>query len=243
MKKGKANSGDLRVVVHRPGVTLFWRLALVVVCFAIWGVGFLVGGWDKRQVPTQLLYEEREHLLAKIIEYRKRIGDLEIQLAQKQVELDIAQVASGKIRDDYRRLYEQLDKLEAEVSNYKRVLKPNAGEQGVIMGLLDLTPAEQPRQVTFSLDFFQSVDRRKISGDVKMQLRGKIGDEIQSWDFAALAVEKPLHFKLGFMHYQTISGTIELPEGVQPIEIVVEAEITAGKQVNLSKVFRWTLED
>lgn len=239
----KAPSGDLKVVVHRPGITLLWRVLLVVVCFAIWGVGFVVGGWEERRVPTQLLYEEREHLLSKIVEYRKRIGDLEIKLAQKEVALDIAKVASEKVREDYRNLYERLDELQEQVTHYQRVLKPNTGEQGIVMGLLEMSAGESDAVYHYSIDFFQAIERRKVSGEVKLTLSGKVGDEVKTWEFEALAAEEPLQLKLGFMHYQTLSGTITLPEGVQPLEVTVNAEITKGKSVTLSKVFAWTLKE
>jgi hypothetical protein len=239
----KAPSGDLKVVVHRPGITLLWRVLLVIVCFAIWGVGFIVGGWEERRVPTQLLYEEREHLLAKIVEYRRRIGDLEIQLSQKDVALEIAKSASDKVRADYRTLYEELDALREQVTQYQRVLTPDAGEQGIVMGLLDMQTAEGENLYRFSIDFFQVVERRKVSGDVHLILSGRLGEEVKNWDFQSLAAEEPLQLKLGFMHYQTLSGIISLPDGVQPLEVTVNAEITKGKSVAISKVFTWTLKE
>lgn len=250
-RKSKQPSGDLRVVVHRPGVTLMWRMLLVVVCFAIWGIGFLVGGWEERRVPTKLLYEEREHLLVKIVEYRKRIGDLEIELAQRDVELDIARASSEKIREDYRTLYEELDQLKAEVVHYQRVLKPNTGDQGIVMGLLGLSPAADTadetqgseRRVEFSLDFFQTVDRLKLTGNVDMILSGRINGEVKTWSFQDLSLKDPLQLNLGFRHYQTLEGIIVLPAGVEPLEVTVNAEITRGKTVSLSKVFAWTLKE
>lgn len=248
--KSKTSNGDLRVVVHRPGVALMWRVLLVIVCFAIWGVGFLVGGWEERRVPTKLLYEEREHLLAKIVEYRNRIGDLEIELAQRDVELDIARASSEKVRDDYRNMYERLDQLQAEVVHYQRVLKPNTGDQGIVMGMLRLDLArnlnesqEKRRLINFSLDFFQTVDRLKLTGDVEMILKGRQGGETKTWNFKDLSAQDPLQLNLGFRHYQTLGGVIELPVGVEPLEVAVNAKITRGKTVSLSKVFAWTLKE
>lgn len=245
-RKSKASNGDLKVIVHRPGVMLLWRFLLVIVCLAIWGVGFLVGGWEERRAPTKLLYEEREHLLAKIVEYRKRIGDFEIELAQKDVELDIAKASSEKVREDYRQLYEQLDEYRAQVAHYQRVLKPNTGDQGIVMGLLALTEVEEgasnSRFVRFSLDFFQTVDRLKLTGSVEMVLSGRLNGEVRTWKFSDLAKE-PLQLNLGFRHYQTLEGVIQLPANVEPMEVTVTAQITRGKTANISKAFAWTLKE
>ncbi|MEC8012383.1 MAG: DUF6776 family protein [Pseudomonadota bacterium] len=242
-RKSKASGGDLKVVVHRPALTFIWRVLLIVVCLGIWGVGYMVGGWQESQAPIKLLYEEREHLLAKIVEYRKRISDLEIELAQKGVELDIAQESNLKVRDDYRRLYEQMDNLEAQVTHYQRVLKPNAGEQGVVLGLLSMQPTESLTEFNYSVDIFQAIDRRRLTGQADIKLRGYVNGEEKTWDFAALAAKEPLQLKLGFVHFQTLAGTIKLPENVKPVEVIVNAEITGGKSVTLSKAFPWTLKE
>ena len=239
----KTPAGDLRVIVHRPGLTLLWRVLLVIVCLAIWCVGYYVGGLDNGAVPTQLLYEEREHLLAKIVEYRKRIGDLEIKIAQKEVEIEIVQTSSEKVRDDYTDLFNQLDELNAKVSNYQRVLKPNAGAQGIVMGLLEIKHGADDGEYTFSLDFFQAIDRRKIAGEVTMQLKGELNGEEKTWDFTSLNTKEPLQLKLGVVHYQTQSGVIVLPKGAKPKEVIVNAEITQGKTVSLSKTFGWSLRE
>lgn len=242
-RKTKTTNGELRLVEHRPGVILLWRVLLVVVCLGIWVVGYFVGSWQTRQAPIKLLYEEREHLLAKIVEYRKRIGDLEIELAKRNVEIDIAQASNVKVREDYRRLYEKLDELDDQITHYQRVLKPNAGEQGVVFGLLNMETTESKDVFSFSLDIYQAIDRKKLSGKVEFALKGIENGKEKTWTFESLAAQQPLQLKLGFVHYQTLAGEIRVPESIKPLEVIVNAEITGGKSVTLTKAFPWTLKE
>lgn len=238
----KTSNGDLQVAKPAQGLLLVWRVLFVIVCLAIWVVGFVVGGWKSQQAPTDLLYEEREHLLAKIVEYRNRIGDLDIERAQQQVALDIAEASSEKVRQEYRLLYKQLDGLQEKLTHYERVLKPNAGEQGIVMGLLEITALDGQSQYQYSIDFFQAVERRKLAGQVQLSLNGELNGQPQTWDFQSLIVQEPLNLKLGFMHYQTLTGVIKLPKGAVPLAVVVSAQISQGKSVRLAKVFDWVVK-
>lgn len=234
------SSGDLKLVVHRPGQVWLWRILLVVVCFLIWLVGFKVGGWEARRVPIDLILKEREHLLVQLVQYRHRIGEMEMQLAQRDIEIDILRNSSQKVREDLERLYEERDQFAAQVTQYQRVLKPESGEQGIVLGLLDLTRLTGERVYQYTFDVFQSIDRRKVLGDVKMTLVGDKDGVQKSWDFESLAFEEPLQLKLGFMNYQTLTGAIQVPEGVEPQAVLVEVTISKGKSVNLSRTYTWT---
>jgi|GEM_PF-1631377 len=243
-------SPDLRVIEHRPKVVFFWRLLLVLVCFALWAVGFFTGQWYLRSAPMELILNEREYLLEQIVSSRKRIVDLEVSLAQRQVEADIAQASTERMRTDYKKMFSSIDELNAQLTRYKKVLKPNAGEQGLVLGVLEVNSIDQNpqnREYNFSIDLFQPVDRLRLGGNISFLMTGiqeSTSEESQdpvekSYSFSEISLSGPLQTKLGFMHYQTIAGDIKLPEGFRPRSVQVVAQFDQGKQVTLNKNFPW----
>lgn len=238
----KGPHAELKVVAHRPRFVLLVRALLVVVCFGLWTVGFFTGQWYMRSPPVTLILKEREHLLSKIVEYRKRVADMEIALAQKKVEVDIASSSSSSLRNDYSKMLEKVDELEEQVAHYQRVLKPNTGEQGLVMGLLDVVLIDD-NLYRFSIDFFQAVDRKKLAGSAKIEIIGMIDGKEERYDFAGLAAKEPLELKLGFIHYQTLEGQISLPDRFEPSQVIVTADFQRGKSVTLRKEFSWTVRE
>ncbi|NKC11312.1 MAG: hypothetical protein GKR94_03610 [Gammaproteobacteria bacterium] len=83
-------------------------------------------------------------------------------------------------------------------------------------------------------------DASKIRGQVKMTVDGVLGTASASVEWDELSAGGlPLDFE--FRHYGRLQGTIRLPEGLEPIRVIVHvrAEEEDGPALRIERVFDW----
>ncbi|MFK7958013.1 MAG: DUF6776 family protein [Lysobacterales bacterium] len=137
-------------------------------------------------------------------------------------------------------LDQQMANQREEVSFYQRLLDAGGSVRGLAVHEFQLAPTTSARVFRYRLVLTQNLKKtRRVEGVVTLSVTGISGDRAARLDASALGVSPPLQaFK--FKYYQLLEGTLSLPEGFSPTEVVVRAEIDESSR-SAQEAFPWRL--
>jgi hypothetical protein len=226
-----------RIVRPRPLLRLLAALLLLVAL----GASFIGGTiFSRRQFQgledrLRAAVGQREALAAELAEAKRR----SIFLERNQ------QIDREANRDAQNRLEAAQDKrlaLEKEVALLKRLIREGGG--GVLqIDDFKLTPAGG-RTYNFSFTLSQLVqDFGESTGTVEIQVIGKQKGKDVTLSLDKLEGSTLTSHTMKFRHFQHFDGEIKLPEGLEPVNLVVEVKPTTKKLIPVAETFPWSVRD
>ena len=229
----------MKVVAHRPlrnAVMLLIGLAVVI------GVGF-AGYWFGRgelgAAATAIIGTTSENASAE-----QRVVELERKLADIQLSQVVDGDASESLRQTIKSLRDELSASQDEVLFYRQLMAPSEAQRGLRVEKLELSPGANPAEVKYRLLLTQVSDKNDwASGTVTVDIVGTSANEQVVLPLTEMTqVESyPLAFK--FRYFQDFTGTLAIPEGLKPEQIVVTAATSGKDGKRVQKTFSWTLEE
>lgn len=133
---------------------------------------------------------------------------------------------------------QQLASQREEVSFYRRLLDAGGSVQGLAVHEFQLAPTSSPRVFSYRLVLTQNLKKtRRVDGTVRLSVNG-ITDhravQLKAADLGQVPAEQAFEFK----YYQLLAGTLSLPEGFAPAEVVVRAEVDNSSR-SAQQAFPW----
>lgn len=237
-------SDRLEVVPYRSaGIkrVLWW--AMIISYFMVGGTAL----WTGFQLGVRHMAFDTQKLIA----LEQANQNLRQQLDVGQAELAKLHQTSGidgktieLLRQDNKAFSEKLEALKEEVSYYKRVVNPGQEAQGLVIGRLNIKASPVPRRYKFNIDVIQVSGRKKVSGQLSLNLSGALNQAPAKLALSDLNEDyKQSGIALSFFNYQAIEGELQLPEAFIPDQVEVITQFTQGKRITLKEVFDWTVQE
>ena len=223
----------MKVVADRP-----MRNAVIAVVVVI--AVFLVGYWLGRQhSPFRSLEGGDDNANA-----AERVVELERKLADVQLGQVVDGDANESLRQTIKSLRDELSAAQDEVMFYRQLMAPSEAQRGLRVEKLELTAGATPAEVKYRLLLTQVTDRADwVNGVVNVDIVGTSGSEQVVLPLTEMSqVESyPLSFK--FRYFQDFTGTLTVPDGMKPEQVVVTATTSGKDGKRVQKTFSWTLEE
>ena len=225
----------MKVVAHRPLRNAVLAVLVLIVAIAIGLFGFWLG---------------RGHLLSPIAgdagheAVARRVVELERQLADVQLSQVVDGDANESLRQTIKSLRDELSASQGEVLFYRQLMAPSEAQRGLRVEKLELTQGAIPTEVHYRLLLTQVSETNDwASGTVTVDLVGTSGSEQVVLPLTEMtSVESyPLSFK--FRYFQDFTGTLAIPDGLKPEQVVVAAATSGKDGKRVQKTFSWTLEE
>jgi hypothetical protein len=223
----------MKVVADRP---MRNAVLAMVAAIAIGVTGYWIG---KDHRPFGSLGDDSDNALA-----AERVVELERKLADVQLSQRVDGDANESLRQTIKSLRDELSASQDEVMFYRQLMAPSEAQRGLRVEKLELTAGAASNEVKYRLLLTQVTDRADwISGNMNVDVVGESSGEQVVLPLTEMThVESyPLSFK--FRYFQDFTGTLVVPDGMKPEQVVVTAATSGKDGKRVQKTFSWTLEE
>lgn len=229
----------MKVVAHRPlrGVLM----ALVAIALAIIS-GLL--GYALGRGQHAYTFNSNDDFESQSTSPSQRVVELERKLADIQLGGVVDGEANESLRQTIKTLRDELSASQDEVLFYRQLMAPSEAERGLRIEKLVLTPGVNPGEVKYRLLLTHVVERSEwTTGSVSVDIVGSSENEQVVLPLTEMTqVESyPLNFR--FRYFQDFTGTLQVPVGLKPEQVVVTAATSGKNPKRVQKTFSWTLEE
>lgn len=203
---------------------------LFAMAFGIWGL------WA-------VFAPQPDNPVAQLETQRGRIAALEQQVANLSRSDQVSREANTKLQGTLAERDEEISGLRADVNFYERFVGATAQRRGLSVHELRLEPqpatentAQTARPWHFTATLTQNLSRGAISqGDLTVSLEGSRDGRLQQLDWNSLRQQPDAPaVDYSFKYFQQVEGDILVPQGLQPVRLVVRLVPRGGKAVEHS---------
>jgi hypothetical protein len=229
----------MKVVAHRPKRNAVLTVIALIVVAGIGLAGYLVGRGHLDAATTAIIGTTSENASAE-----QRVVELERKLADIQLSQVVDGDANESLRQTIKSLRDELSASQEEVLFYRQLMAPSEAQRGLRVEKLELNPSANPTEVKYRLLLTQVSDKNVwASGTVTVDIVGTSANEQVVLPLTEMTqVETyPLAFK--FRYFQDFTGTLVIPEGLKPDQVVVTAATSGKDGKRVQKTFSWALEE
>jgi hypothetical protein len=159
----------------------------------------------------------------------------------KGAEIDAAVLA--QTRSEVAQGRARMAKLEQDVTLYRSLVEGSVRTGGVSVHSLEIArvAGDQEQRYRYRLTFIQRAQRQvEVQGLALISVTGtRNGKE---FNFGLPGPDGPKsgnRVPLRFVYFQTLEGDFSLPDGFQPLQVHVRAEIRKGKPQKAQRSFDW----
>lgn len=240
MSEQRKPAEEYVVIRHRPGYRLR-RTAILLVftlvaAIAGYAAGLAQGGFrfSSAEESNDVLENEVEELRTNFREARQQL----INLERGRV---IDEQALNQARKTIVDLETRIGSLQSDLTFYKNIMAPSETSKGLQVDSLTLAPNRSSGSHDFKLVLTQVGNNKSyISGVVAVNVIGLRNEEKEVIALRDLSEDiEDLGVKFRFRYFQDVEGTLELPEGFEPIEIQVVAQAEGRKSSQAERTFNW----
>ena len=216
-------------------------------------IGLLAFWFGRQQAGVDL--ERIDALTTDNAALQEQLGNARKQIVDLELAADIDRQAALELQETIKQLRDESADLGKEVTLYKSLMAPSSLERGLQIADFELTVSDQPGAFDYRLLLTQVAQRRNwVEGRVSVSVagtgavQGGAGNEGEEGSQQVLPLTElghdgkyPLSYR--FRYFQDLSGTVSLPDGFQPLRIVVSAD-PKGRGDTLERTFDWqVIED
>jgi hypothetical protein len=214
-------------------VALGWLLALG----GTFGLGYELAKHDEAQALAGVQALRAEAALLSQELARGRAERVRLERAHQ-----IDREAKRQAQQDLADLQRERTQLSKRVSYLQKLLR-DGDETIVEVRELEVARGEQPRHYRFDMVLSQLVPSGEMArGTARVSLVVTRDGKRETLSLKALPGSSPALARVGFKHFQVISGEIVLPEGVQAEQLVVDIEPETEGLAASSDTFLWPPE-
>jgi hypothetical protein len=229
----------MKVVAHRPLRNAVLAAIVLIVCAGVGLAGYFVGRGQLGAAATAIIGTTSANASAE-----QRVVELERKLADIQLSQVVDGDANESLRQTIKSLRDELSASQDEVLFYRQLMAPSEAQRGLRVEKLELNPGATPAEIKYRLLLTQVSDKNDwASGTVTVDIVGTSANEQVVLPLTEMTqVESyPLAFK--FRYFQDFTGTLVVPEGLKPEQVVVTAATSGKDGKRVQKTFSWTLEE
>lgn len=216
-----------------------WLLLLVLCIPAAFALG-----WFWPQAQPQQVSEETHALLTRLAEQEQELELLRQRLAVVGSSDKVTQQAMEQSRRTIKLLEEQIFKQQQDLAFYKGVLAPASRREGIRIRTFELQATDVPQRFRYKLLLSRvGASEEALHGRLRITVEGQQGGKPATLELAALSNEvSESSIPFSFKHFQSFPeagrfGELQLPEGFEPRQVKVQAEVEGDKP--LSRTFEW----
>ena len=241
-RRRRSNASEMILVPVDPRmrrrIYLFGGAALLLVLVAVF-----IGGRISAERADRQVVSERTRLLQETRQLTNSLQAAREELVLHRTGSEMATQAQEQLRQELRGLRDQIAELEEAVAFYKNVMSPGAGEEGLRIERLEVTPTSQSGTYGYRLVLTQVGDNSSfISGNVSVSLDGMRDGEpftVQTDELMAEQAETRFRFR----YFQELGGRIQLPDDFTPQQLRVEAASSGRGAQTVERNFSWQVQE
>ena len=172
---------------------------------------------------------------------RARLETLQVDAEVQRTRASVDQSALEMVRKDMAAQEEQIASLEEGLRFYRSLMAPGEIAQGLSLRPLELVSTDEAGRIAFRIVAQQEARKHDLlGGDLTAEVLGtKDGAEI-SYPLSELSedIEKD-PIALRFRYFQSIDGTLVLPDGFEPRWVHVLATARSPHKAQVEERFPW----
>lgn len=192
-------------------------LALVLVSFATYKLGYWMGGRDNGLYLNTImeLRDELEFL-------QEHAVDLQTQVAIHEQSSQINLQSAEAVRDQLMEKEERMLELQDELAFYRSIVSPTSKTAEVAIQRFTLEPADIEGEYRYQLLLVQRNATQTVKGDFTMSISGNLAGRGEQYSLDDLASGDQNGTNFSFKYYQSIEGRLLLPVGFNPDAVVID---------------------
>lgn len=234
----------MEVVAYRPWLRFFVRLILLVLVAVAVSVSYYAGDYLGRQGQRDAVAELNQ-LKAELQGRQSELDELRQQVANLQLGAEVDQKASEDVRTQVIELKDKIAEQQEVISFYKGLMSPTANQRGLTIGSVNLVATGEARRYQYKVVVQQlATDHQLLSGYLNFAIVGRLNDVPTTLQLASVSPNVTTeNIRLRFKYFQTIEGSLVLPEGFEPERIELTATSTGTNAAVVEKKFGWLVQE
>lgn len=182
-----------------------------------------------------------EHLLkleTSLTRQQARLSKLQGQLNAERLTLETEQSTNRQLQQQLTALNERNQQLSTELRFYRRIMKPDPEQNGVMIQSVRIRPTPQPGRYEMELVLIKS--RRSdatIEGVADVEIQGKINNRVASFHLGQLSDKSRLTYRFRFFQEKNVQ--LILPDGFDPDKVIVDVAFKSSENEPLRQQWLW----
>jgi hypothetical protein len=227
-------------IVIKTRMSSAFRLFLIIVPLVLFfggvGAAYFYGHWQS-SAKLERMQKSLAELNGRHQLLNERYVEVQDSLVQLKRQLYIDDSAYTQLRSDLEQSNNQLAELRSELKFYRSIISPQEGQQGVRVQEIVIIPTVQPRTFAYKLVLIQTLQQGKeLSGTVKFTIKGESDGEPRTINHPGDGQEE---LQVNFKYFQSLTGTLELPDTFIPLEVRVDLAGKKKKSLIKEKWYPW----
>lgn len=224
---------------NKYGAFQFYLILIVLIAGTVYG-GFFWGNahYDRQQMTISTHEKSIQNLKVENEQLTKNLNIL-------GVELEVARLAQQQHFIEIGKSIDAQKELRTQVAFYQQVMAPELNEQGFLIEGFNIKPALSDNSYRFELVLMQqNKTKNTLKGNLRVTLIGSENGNAKQYTIDSMFSNKDQKsLTFSFKYFQVINGEIKLPQGFQPEQVSVHAEIFQFKRKKgqLTTVFDWVI--
>lgn len=235
----KRRSQRLHVVPVRLWQSPYF-IALVLlagVAAGIWA-GSRTGNEEQR-VLGQALEATRDALRSS----EDKVDELTKELASIRLDTGVSSGAVADLQANLNSQHLEIAALREEVAHYREILAPGSITKGTQISELRVVQTAASDAYAFELRLAQNgADQSLVRGLLRLSIEADAGGRKVVLPLQELSPSVAYPVRIGFRHFQHVSGKFSIPPEHLPLRVVVTLEIDGKQKKSLVRSFPWIVE-
>lgn len=232
-------STQLIIKHHQPVRT--WLLLLTYTAVAA-GIGWFLYSFGLVQAGYSNVDLGKE--IQELTEHSEQLEDRNKQLSEQIALLERSrQVESGayaEVDDTLKELQEEILELKEEVAFYRGIVSSRESAGGLTIQSFKVEKTQEERVYQFKLVLTQVMKNdRIVRGRIDIELEGVNSGKVQKLSISKASGGAKTNFQLKFKYFQTIEGSVVLPEGFLPTRVFLEIRPKGKRLTRMNKTYDW----
>lgn len=225
-------------IVHQHDRRGRWQALLLLalvggVAWQAYEFGVRQGGFDQVRSESELSRLGRE-----LVQAETALKEVRSEAVRYRRQAEIEVEASRKLQEQLVSAQREKADLKSEVEMLRSLISNDNGS--LYIRQFSLLPLDEENRYRYSFTIVQVLEKVETTrGKLVMKVSGKLKDKNKRLDRSEFSPDGEKVVKLEFSNYQDVSGEIQLPEGFQPVSLLVEFLPRNRELKKLSRRFSW----
>lgn len=227
-------------VLRLTAYNTFRMILLIVLVLLMIGLGFYLS-YRFGLAESNRLVKENASLNQSVLELQQGLADARQRAVSANKAAEIARLANEEVRLSLLTYSQEIADLEADISFYRGLMAPDELTTGLAIHDFYLRYDHDTDFFHYTVILTQSAAKHSVlNGSIMMELLVQGPHGIERIAFSDLpGVIDSMPARLRFRFFQRMQGQFKLPQELQPVSIVINAESGSKKPQKVMRSFQW----